>query len=45
MSAEFDSLRSTAWNPAFEWWDDILAVAFQINIWHEDFPQRVPATG
>lgn len=44
MTTQFDNLRTTPWSPAFEWCGDILAVALQINLWHEDFPQRVPAT-
>ena len=40
----FSHLRTTEWHPSFVWLNTIEEAANQINIWHEDYPQRVAAT-
>lgn len=40
----FGHLRTAPWAPTFDWYPTIEEVADRINVWHEDYPQRVPAT-
>ena len=40
----FQSLRVLPWEPRFHWVDSLWEAAWAINLPHEDFPERVPAT-
>ena len=40
----FKNLRSIPWEPGFHWVHSSSLAAEEINIHHEDFPDRVPAT-
>jgi len=40
----FDHLRTTPWEPTFNWLPTIEESANRINVWHEDYPLRVAPT-
>ncbi|MAH49838.1 hypothetical protein CMI37_28720 [Candidatus Pacearchaeota archaeon] len=40
----FEHLREAEWNPTFRWTGIVEEAADRINVWHEDYPLRVPAT-
>ena len=44
MDPIFGHLREQSWHPTFDWKPTPLAAADRINVWHEDYPQRVQAT-
>ena len=44
MGQHFQHLRIVPWNPTFKWVDSIAKAADAINLPHEDYPMRIPAT-
>ena len=44
MGQYFKHLRTVPWNPTFKWVDSIAEAADMINLPHEDYPMRIPAT-
>ena len=44
MGQYFKHLRTVPWNPTFKWVDSIAEAADMINLPHEDYPIRIPAT-
>ncbi len=40
----FQHLRTTPWEPSFEWVTTMAEAAHRINVWHEDHPRRVLGT-
>ncbi len=40
----FHHLRTTPWEPSFEWVTTMAEAADRINVWHEDYPRRVLGT-
>ena len=40
----FHHLRTTPWEPSFEWVTTMAEAADRINVWNEDYPGRVLET-
>ena len=40
----FDRLRTAPWYPTFDWVGTAEEAADRINVWHEDYPDRVERT-
>lgn len=40
----FEHLRTTPWSPTFTWMPTVEEAADRINVWHEDYPERVYRT-